>query len=694
MAINILDSFIANRISAGEVVEKPASIVKELLDNALDAKATEIVLQIKNGGIDFISIRDNGIGIAREDVKKAFLPHATSKISSIEDLNNIQTLGFRGEALASISSVSQVCMITKTADEELASKINVNGGEFGTITSVASEKGTYIEVKNLFYNTPARRKFLRRAKSEENDITNVVSRYILAHPNVSIKYFVGDDIVFYNQGTDLKDAICCVYGADIEQNILPINYEQGNIKISGYIGKVSYSKPNTTYQTLLINDRYVIDEGLSKASYIAYEEFLMSRQFPFFVINLYMPFNEVDVNVHPSKINVKFAHPNEIFDIFYKAIRRTIYNSINPVKEYDYSKTPKDILNQTPNLDTNINNQNLTTPNGNATDILSNKQTETNSSNNQNNEIVEINNDTNNSEKLSNFKNSTQNSNEVVSDVEKDLENYNQNKLTDLYKVDEEKYAQWLNPNKEVEIDPVNKIYPSKDPFDTIIRLEKFVPERNASMFDQDMPLMSSEENPSYQPINNFSNYKVIGEIFNEFLILEKNDVMLLLDFHAGHERLLYDKLVASVNSKQLDIQNLLVPYFHKLNSQELDYFYKISDRLNALGFEIEQFGPDEIRVAGVPAILSDINLKKFVEDLLHDMNNQRPKINEELDRMLMQKACKSAVKAGMTLSEMQINQLLKDLDLNNPVLLCPHGRPIVTVIKRSQIEKWFKRIV
>ena len=649
MAINILDSFIANRISAGEVVEKPASIVKELLDNALDAEATEIVLQIKNGGIDFISIRDNGIGIYREDVKKAFLPHATSKISSIDDLNNIQTLGFRGEALASISSVSQVCMITKTADEEFGTKINVNGGEFGTTSSIASENGTYIEVKNLFYNTPARRKFLRRAKSEENDITNVVSRYILSHPNISIKYFVDDEIVFYNYGGTLESAICCVYGDDITQHILPIQYEQGDATISGYVGKISYTKPNTTYQTLLINGRYVIDEGLSKAAYMAYEEFLMSRQFPFFVINLTMPYDQVDVNVHPSKMNVKFAHPNELFDLFYRAIRYAIYNSINPVKEYNYSNESSQV---------------------GAEEVVAQAVS-----------IVKANNE--------------EESELIPSNIEADQNtSMNDSHQLEVDQIDEEKYAQWLAPNKEVEIEPVSKIYPSKDPFDTTIRLEKFVPERNASIFDKDIALVSTEDNSSYQSVNNFSEYKIVGQIFNEFLVLEKGDVMLLLDFHAGHERLLYDKLVANINSKQLDVQTLLVPYFHKLNSQELDYISKVIDKLNAFGFEIEQFGPNEVRVSTVPAILSDINLKKFIEDLLHDMSNQKPKINEELDRMLMQKACKSAVKAGMVLSEMQINQLLKDLDLNNPVLLCPHGRPIVTIIKRSQIEKWFKRIV
>ena len=615
MAINILDNVIANRISAGEVVEKPASIVKELLDNALDAGATEIKVEIEGGGIDFIGVRDNGSGIHPDDIKKAFLPHATSKISCLEDLDNIATLGFRGEALASIASVSQVSIISKKAEFDYASTLNVSGGEFGEVGATASQNGTYIEVRNLFYNTPARRKFLRRPKTEESEITNFISRYILAHPDIKLKYIADGDTIYDNKGSTLLDAIACVYGTEITPHLEKISYEQGDIKLNGYVGKISYTKPNTTYQTLLVNGRYVIDEGISKAVYSAYEEFLMSRQFPFYVINLTMPYDQVDVNVHPNKMNVKFARPMEINDIFYRASRQVIYSSINPVKQE--KETAINYIDDA--FDLRID------PDNNMT-----------------------------ADKIR---------------AERELEEI-------------------LKPkDADVEISPVDEIYRTDESFETYIRLEKFVPDRNATFFEQ-TELHSSEEHPSYQSINNFSEYKVIGEIFNEFLILEKDDVMLMVDFHAGHERLLYDDLVAKVNAKAIDVQTLLVPYYHKLNPQEMEYIS------NLVGFEIDQFGPNEIRVLTVPIILSDINIKTFVQDLLHDMQNQKPKINDELDRMLMQKACKSAVKSGMKLNDTQINQLLKNLDVNRPVLLCPHGRPIVTVVERSQIEKWFKRIV
>lgn len=632
MAINILDSVIANRISAGEVVEKPASIVKELMDNALDAGATEIYIDIINGGIDQISIQDNGCGIEPTDIKKAFLPHATSKISCLEDLDSIATLGFRGEALASISSVAQVTMITKTKDLDYASTISVNGGVFGSVGATASQNGTYIEVRNLFFNTPARRKFLRRPKSEESEITNFISRYILAHPSIKIRYTANEKVIFDNKGGDLLNAIACVYGSEILPHLEPINYESGYLKINGYVGKISYTKPNTTYQTLLVNGRYIIDESVSKAIYSAYEEFLMSRQFPFYVINLDIPYDEVDVNVHPNKMNVKFAHPNEIFDVFYRASRQAIYSSINPISENSTNPNHEEVNYRQTDNDAPIKTVTLR---------------------------------------------------EQVFELENSL-----NKLNIV-----QEFKQKLNnPEVEVEIMPVEQPLAQQE-IKQVVQIEKFVPTKNASIFDNET-LKSSEEHPSYQSINNFSDYKIIGELFNEFLILEKNDVMLLIDFHAGHERLIYDKLVSKINAQDIEIQSLLVPYTHQLNVQEMEYISHLTTNLKELGFEIQQIGPNEICILTVPLILSDINLKEFIENLLHDMNNKKPKINNELDRMLMQKACKSAVKSGMTLSLMQIQELLKNLDINNPVLLCPHGRPIVTIVKRSQIEKWFKRIV
>ncbi|MBE7076814.1 MAG: DNA mismatch repair endonuclease MutL [Clostridiales bacterium] len=608
MAINVLDTMIINRISAGEVVESPFSIVKELLDNSIDAGATKIDISIRGGGSDHISVKDNGSGIEYEDIKKAFLPHATSKIKDIEDLESILTLGFRGEALASISNVSQVTLTTKTETNDCAYSINVFGGEFGEIVPTSFERGTEIQVNNLFYNTPARRKFLKKPKSEENQITNIITRYMLAHPEISFKYTVDDKVLYQTKGTNLKDAIYSIYGLEFTQNLLEIEGEIGNVHLSGFVSKVGFSKPNTTYQTLMVNSRYVIDEIVSKAVYMAQEEYLMPRQFPVYIMNITMPSIDVDVNVHPSKMNIKFANPSKIYDLVYSTVKSAIFKFLNPeIKKVEAKE-----------------------------------------------EVIE--------------------SNLIKTDLSSLQEFSISPNLTTTYN-DKIRFHQ----SSQVEMEEVEA-----DIKEETKEIKPLVQEKVEEV----------KQFENYQNIRDLTSYKIVGEIFNEFVILENEDNMILLDFHAGHERLNYDKLVAMIESKQLVTQDLLVPYVQEISEQELSYILSLKDELFALGFDVDSFGERAIVINSVPVQLKDINLKNFVDDLLHDMKNIKPKINNELNNYLMQKACKSSVKSGMKLSEMEIKDLLKDLDMKHPVLLCPHGRPVLTVVSRSQIEKWFKRIV
>ncbi len=611
MAINILDSYIINRISAGEVVESPFSIVKELLDNSLDAGATKLQIEIKNGGIDQIIVKDNGKGIEQDDIVTAFLPHATSKIKNVEDLDNITTLGFRGEALASISNVSQTSILTKTANSECAYSLEVNGGKFGSVSASVSENGTRIEVNNLFFNTPARRKFLKKPKQEEAQITNIVSRYILAHPTLQIKYVVDDKTVYNTNGSGLLNATESVYGLETIQNIVYVEREFKGIKLSGYVSKIGFSKPNTTYQTLIINNRYVIDEIVSKAVYMAFEDYLMTRQFPFYVLNIQMPNVDVDVNVHPNKLNVKFANPSQIYDLVFSAIKSAIFKQLNPQ----------------------------------AQQINESEQTANES----------------------------------------------------LIKTD-------IDSLKEIKIEPNS----TNQDFKTIsLKQTSFSP---ITMFDLKSETSNSTENqqqPSkieepeikdvsapYKPVENFVDFKIIGELFNEFVLIERGENLIILDFHAGHERLNYDKFTQMVENRDVVIQDLLVPYVQKLSDIEINYILGLKPELENLGFDVDDFGDNRIIINSIPLQLKDINLKNFVDDLIHDMKILKPSMNNEIKHYLMQKACKSSVKSGMKLSDMEIKELLKHLDDKNPVLLCPHGRPVLTVIPKSQIEKWFKRIV
>lgn len=338
--IKVLDKSITNRISAGEVVEKPASIVKELLENSIDAGADRISIEIENGGLVKIAISDNGVGMDKEDLTLAITPHATSKISSIEDLDDISTLGFRGEALASIASVSKMELISKTENAELGSHLISDGGEIISQTEIASPKGTYVEVNSLFFNTPVRAKFLRKPKTEEADITDFVERIMLAFSNIAFKYIIDGKIKYNTTGGGLLDNIYTIYGREVAEGVVQVEFENNDYKVVGYIGKPEISKPNRNYQTLLISNRYVKNYMVSSAIQNAYDNFLMKNKFPFFVLNLILPNDNVDVNVHPNKLEVKFEKPNYVFSTFYSAVLNAL-NSLNQTKKLDLDSENK-----------------------------------------------------------------------------------------------------------------------------------------------------------------------------------------------------------------------------------------------------------------------------------------------------------------------------------------------------------------
>lgn len=346
--INLLDKTIYNRIAAGEVVERPSSIVKECVENSLDANATSICVEIKNGGIKQIIISDNGDGIEYSELKKVFMPHATSKINSVEDLDKISTLGFRGEALASIGSVSMVNVKSKYKESEIGGQINMNGGDISNPEPFGCPTGTTITVKNLFYNVPARAKFLRSEKTEEAQITNLMSRFILANPSVNFKYIVNDKIIYQTIGKTLLDAIYVIYGKEIANNLLPINIKNNDISLNGYVCKPVYAKPNKTYQTLVINGRYVNNNIISSAVYSAFENYLLKNKYPLFILHLQIPFDQIDVNVHPNKMDVKFENSNKVFGIVLNAVSQALLNANNIVDVIEEDKV--DNINQSTKL--------------------------------------------------------------------------------------------------------------------------------------------------------------------------------------------------------------------------------------------------------------------------------------------------------------------------------------------------------
>ena len=640
--INILDKTIFNRIAAGEVVEKPASVVKELVENCIDAGATLITIEITGGGIKRIRVTDNGCGMDYENIPKAFLPHATSKISCLEDLDKIGTLGFRGEALSSIASVAKITATSKVKQNESGSKLVIEGGEIQEHTEIGCVDGTSITVEDLFYNVPARAKFLRKPKTEESEITNLVSRLILANPTISIKYVVDGKIIFHSPATDLKDAIYTIYGASAVESIVPIKYTYKNlINIEGYIGLPSYTKPNRTYQTIIINGRYVNNKTISTAILNAYEPYIMKSCFPFFVCHVTLPLDKVDVNVHPNKLEVKFENNNLIFGAFYTPISDILHNLSTQVRKYE------------------------------TEEIIEQKEQQIDLSNLK---IVKEN-------------TGKQFDSTIVEESPKDVVQYA------TLEEDEEE------PLKEVKFDEErNKLMNSLSNFVSTQNTDLSV-ENN--QFASEMISIATKEH-IFSQMDLFeekkvdlNTVKIIGTCFNTYIIVENQDSIYFIDQHAGHERLLYDKFKQSFENNDMAIQSLLVPYILSTNYLESDFVNNNLAIFKDLGFDIEPFGINSFKVSSVPVLLKDISLHQFFNDVLKDISkNINLTKSDILKDYLERSACRSAVKANDILSKSEIEILLNMLNQNNQVLLCPHGRPVIIEVPSKEIEKWFKRIV
>ncbi len=660
--INLLDSSVYNLIAAGEVVEKPASVVKELVENCIDAGAKNVTIEIKNGGISFIQVSDDGCGIDELDFKSAFLPHATSKIKNAEDLDSIFTLGFRGEALASIASVAKVKLVSKTIDGEMGNELVVEGGKFGDVKKIACNVGTTITVQDLFFCVPARAKFLKKPKTEEQEITNIVTRTILAHPDINFVYIIDGKKQLNSLGKTEKEAMFCIYGKESVSETLEVFAKREGVEVHGFVGKPTYSKSNRTYQTLIINGRYVVNLTVQTAVANAYGDFLMKRQYPFFVLYLTVPNDEIDVNVHPNKLDVKFLKSNLIYSVVFEAVSKAL-NEMDYVKQID--------------IDVNAGL--------NSFKISSEKSTEIDKAgvnlNPFSNNFSEMNEEQ--KEKLTDTVLDIAISNSVGDKVadgfglgSKLLERINQkvnNKESNPYKV--EGYSTENNEinNTKTEQKEENLFYNSK-------------PVENLSFY--------KKENATQQDFA-VDELKIVGKIFNTYLIVEWGLNMYLIDQHASHERIMYEKLKQNYENQTLVIQPMLVPFVLSLNAEDDQIISENIEAICSVGFEIEEFGDKTYKISSVPSIVSNIDFNKFFAMFLAEKLNKNKISESELVKdSIMQMACKSAIKGGDDLSKDEINTLLLEMSKQGLVLFCPHGRPVVVRVTKSEIEKWFKRIV
>lgn len=635
--IVLLDEHTINKIAAGEVVDRPASIVKELVENAIDAKATSITVEIRNGGIKYIKVQDNGVGFASDDVEIAFERHATSKIRKEEDLNSVTSMGFRGEALASIAAISKVSLISKNKNEDIGTKAYVDAGVIKYVEPTAATQGTKIEIFDVFYNVPARFKFLKRDSTEAGYIEDVIRRMALANPSISFKYINNSKTVIQTSGNlDLKSTIYDIFGKEIYENIIPVDYEENNIKIEGVIGLPKISRSTRMHVFTYVNSRYIKDKTMNSALDKACSEKYAINKFPFCVLNLTVDPNHLDVNVHPAKLEVKFEDESSVFSVVYHGVRQAIeeknkldspFTNIKKLEEESINRISEDLKNtgviktEEKKFDfkfTPTENYKIEEPKENIYDIVKSNFVE---NNNEENMYVE-------------------NTKEI--------------NVTDD-----------SSSNYEEEIIPsidVNNVH-------------------------------STNNEETANKTSNEILYKYIGNVFNTYIIIQINEKMYIIDQHAAHERLLFEQFKESYYSTDRNVQMLLIPDLVELTQKEKTLVMENIQMFEKAGFILEEFGETTIKISGVPNIGYDIDFSSMFKDMIDEILGVIKTENSEKEhRFLATLACKAAVKGNMKLDEKeQIELIDKMVKLENP-FTCPHGRPTAIEMTKYEIERRFLR--
>ncbi len=655
MAINILSPKVFNRIAAGEVVERPASVVKELVENSLDAGATEIRVEIENGGISKISVSDNGCGISKEDLPLAFLPHATSKISSVDDLDEISTLGFRGEALASIASVSCVCLTTKQKNADTGYKISADGGNISKTEEVARLDGTTILVQNLFFNTPVRAKFLRKPKYEESEITHLVEKFMLARPDVAFRYIVEGKEVYAHASGKLDEVVYLLYGREIYDNLLPLSREENGIKVSGYVVSPKLTKPNRTYQSLFVNNRFVENYLVSACVQGAYEGVLMKGRFPIYVIKLEMPFDKVDVNVHPNKREVKFQDNSVVFGVIRRAVENALLDA-NLIAQFEY-RDEKDWQ--------KFDIENEPSPAMTGFDSFQKSKLDKLSPTEGASYQVRVDDDTLD-EKIATPKDYQKKGIEIIN-------------MPDFSSVKSDKPSSKNRPGGNIFFDSpgASNLREVEIAVDREMNLQAI--QKGENVVEEKFLKAGADE------------IKIVGTVFKTYIITEFEDSIYIVDQHAMHERQNFDRLKQQIEKHNVEKQDLLVPFEFNLMAKDSQIFAEKLKNLSEIGFDIK-VKENNFQISAVPYVLSGINLQKFVEEILGDETLRTQTTTSILNERLCQYACKHSIRAGDSVGKDEIMFLINKI--KDGVPLCPHGRPIIVKITRKELEKMFKRVL
>lgn len=660
--IQVLDQITIDKIAAGEVIERPASIVKELAENAIDAGAGAIVIEIKEGGISFIRITDNGCGIAKEDVSNAFLRHSTSKIRSVDDLMDIHTLGFRGEALSSIAAVSRVELITKTRENDFGITYRIEGGKEISIEETGAPDGTTFLVRQLFYNTPARRKFLKTPMTEASHVADLVTRLALSHPEISFQFINNGQSKIHTSGNgNLKDVIYHIYGRDIASHLLEVKAENEHLKLTGYIGEPIVSKGNRNFENYYINGRYVKSQMISKAIEDAYKDFTMQHKYPFTVLHLEVKGDLLDVNVHPTKMEVRFGNQQEVYNFLCEAIGRSLHHEelIPHVEVPEPPQSAEISFSSTASKEKNKKTEEKQSPLCNIDNVKSKNQSTL-------------------QEKQSVLCKNTGKTGK------KDLDYFMKQMRERVMSRHQEEEAK-----KNV---PVHKITKS-----TVIK-EETVPYRSTPAQDT-VPEKPKQLNLFEEKLldkQSVKEHRIIGQLFETYWLIEFQNSLYIIDQHAAHERVLYEKTLQGMKSRDYTSQNISPPIVLNLSMGEAQLLEKYMDQFTRIGFEFENFGPDSYAVCAVPDNLFSIAKKDLLMEMIDSLSDEiyTGLTPDVVDEKIASMSCKAAVKGNMKLSYAEADALIGELlALDNPYH-CPHGRPTIISMSKREIEKKFKRIV
>ena len=650
--IKLLDKATINKIAAGEVIERPGSVVKELVENSIDAGADFITIEIKEGGISFIKVSDNGKGIAKDYVKTAFLSHATSKLSEIEDLEFIMSMGFRGEALASIAAVARVEMVTKTADDTLGTKIEINGGEFVSETNVSCSEGTVITVKNLFYNVPARKKFLRKPSAEAAYISDMINKLALGHKDISFKYINnGTEILYTSGNNDLRTVFYSIYGKNAAMKTIPMEYTSGNLKISGLLGKPDLVRSNRSYESIYVNGRYVKNSLISSAVEEAYKTRIIIGKFPVFVLDLRLPPALVDVNVHPAKTEIRFSDEKQIYEFVFNAVNKTL-KSLILIKQDDFEgKTTKDVRELMDNEP-----------------VYSVKEPE--------NEPAAI-----------DMKQAFENDSDI-------FEPEAWEKTSDAETSAEKGAAENVSYNNEhapVEIPETGEINWNKGAFKFKEPSASYTAYKTVEKISLDDTFYEKNE-PGNKAF--FKNYRIVGQIFSTYWIIEQDRSMYIIDQHAAHERILFEQFMNKYKDGSVISQRLLEPMKLNLTEKEKYVLEENEKMLSDFGFDIEEDSTGGYALSSVPMIFQNPAGEDFFMDILSALEKNNVKsVYDTKELAIATEACKAAVKGNNKLSYEEADEIIKGLlKLENP-FTCPHGRPTIIQMPKYELEKKFKRI-